>query len=219
MQYNQEHTTAFILGESRNRRSFLNFFKKKNKVVVRPGAMSPEELKQRVKAIGKNKKVNIVRVEYDGTPEDKPVTVQIVDIRDEYFSGRVVNLERSIKQDMNEKLVFVKGGGGTIDFYYTDGDVKSIEEDIDESIMEQKNGDELLEILDALDLDEAILISYYDRSKGGVINGSGRLIAKNIPEKTFKVQLNLINDIELDIPKDVELNIEKDNVLDLEVVI
>lgn len=219
MHQKHNNSTTYIIGENRNRRSFLSFFKKKSKITIRPGAMAADDLKKLVESIGKNKKVNIVRVEYDGTPEDKPVTVQIVDIRDEYFSGRVVNLERSIKQDMNDKLVFVKGGGGIIDFFYTDGDVKSIEEDIDESIIEQKNKDELLEILDALDLEEAILISYYDRSKGGVINGSGRLVAKNIAEKTFKVQLNLINDIELDIPKDIELNVETDNVLDLEVVI
>ncbi len=219
MHQKHNNSTTNIIGENRNRRSFLSFFKKKSKFTIRPGAMAADDLKKLVQSIGKNKKVNIVRVEYDGTPEDKPVTVQIVDIRDEYFSGRVVNLERSIKQDMNDKLVFVKGGGGIIDFFYTDGDVKSIEEDIDESIIEQKNKDELLEILDALDLEEAILISYYDRSKGGVINGSGRLVAKNIAEKTFKVQLNLINDIELDIPKDIELNVETDNVLDLEVVI
>jgi len=219
MRYNQNMSSSYFFGQSHNKRFFMNFFKKKNKEIIRRGAMGATELKALVTSIGKNKKVNIIRVDYDGTLQDKPLIVQIVDIRTDYFTGRVVNLERSIKQDMNEKLVFVKGGGGTIDFYFTDGDVKSIEEDMDESIMEQKNEDELLEILDALDLDEAILVSYYDRSKGGVINGSGKLVAKNIQEKTFKLQLNLINDIELDIPKDIELNIEKDNVLDLEVVI
>ena len=120
---------------------------------------------------------------------------------------------------MDDKLVYVKGGGGTLDFYYTDGDVMKVEEDIDESIIEQKNKEELLEILDALDLDEAILISYYDREKGGVMNGSGKLTAKDLENQTFKVELNLINDIELDIPKEIHLDLEKDVVLDLEVVI
>ena len=215
--YRQKFDVSYLTGETRLKRHFLNLFKKKPKVHVRPGALSPEELKARVKEIGNKKKVNITRVEYDGTPEDKPVTVQIVDIRDDYFTGKVVNLERSIKQD--NKLVFVKGGGGTIDFYYTDGDIKSVEQDIDESIIEQKNQDELLEILDALDLDEAILISFYDRDKGGAMNGSGKLIEKNVAEKTFKVELNLINDIELDVPKIIDLDLEKDTVLDLEVVI
>ena len=51
------------------------------------------------------------------------------------------------------------------------------------------------------------------------MNGSGKLIEKNVAEKTFKVELNLINDIELDVPKIIDLDLEKDTVLDLEVVI
>jgi len=94
-----------------------------------------------------------------------------------------------------------------------------IEADVDEIIIEQKNETELLEILDALDLNESILISYYDRGKGGVLNGTGRLLSKDVGAKTFEVELNLINDIELDKPKTVSLNTEKDTVLDLEVVI
>ncbi|MCB0283612.1 MAG: hypothetical protein KDF60_13590 [Calditrichaeota bacterium] len=214
-----EFNAPYLIGEPRLKRHFLGLFKKKSQPSVRPGALTPDQLKARVQEIGNRKKVNITRVEYDGTPEEKPVTVQIVDIRDEYFTGKVVNLERSIKQDMNDKLVFVKGGGGTIDFYYSDGDIQSVEQDIDESIIEQKNQDELLEILDALDLDEAILISFYDRDKGGVMNGSGKLIGKDIEKKHFKVELNLINDIELDVPKVINLDLEKDTVLDLEVVI
>jgi len=207
-----------LYSESRLKRYFLDFLKKK-KVNVRPGALTPDELRAVVKEIGNNKKVNIVRVEYDGTPEDRPVSVKIVDIRDDYFTGVIVNLERSIKQEMNDKLVFVKGGGGTIDFYFNDGDIKSVEQDIDESILEPKNPNELLEILDALDLDEAILLSFYDRDKGGVMNGTGKLVAKDIENKTFQVELNLINDIELDVPKTINLDLEKDTVLDLEVVI
>ena len=81
------------------------------------------------------------------------------------------------------------------------------------------NEKELLEILDALDLDESILISYYDMDKGGVINGTGKLIEKDVENRTFKVELSLINDIELDEPKTIEFNLENDKVLDLEVVI
>ena len=208
-----------ILSESRLKRYFLNFLKKKDGGKGRPGALTPNELRELIKSIGNKKKVNITRVEYDGTPENKPVSVQIVDIRDEYFTGKVINLERSIKQEMDDKLVFVKGGGGTVDFYYNDGDIKSVEQDIDESIIEQKNQGVLLEILDALDLEESILISFYDRNKGGVMNGTGRLIGKDIENKTFKVELNLINDIELDTPKIFDFDLEKDSILDLEVVI
>lgn len=217
MHHNQFDASA-LYGENRLKRYFLGFFKKK-KLYIRPGAISSEELKTLVNEIGKGKKVNIVRIEYDGTPEDKPVSVKIVDIREDYFTGVVVNLERSIKQEMDEKLIYVKGGGGTIDFYFNDGDIKSIEQDIDESILEPKDPEELLEILDALDLDEAILLSFYDRDKGGVMNATGKLVGKDIENRTFKVELNLINDIELDVPKTISLDLTKDTVLDLEVVI
>ena len=211
------HSLLFM--EDRFKRHFLKFLKSKSKVTVRPGAMTPEEVKKRVQEIGKNKKVNIRRVEFDGTPEEQPVSVQIIDIRDDYFTGKVVNVERSIKQDLDEKLIYVKGGGGTIDFYYTDGDIMSIEEDIDEVVIHEMNEKELLEILDALDLDESILISYYDKEKGGVINGTGKLVEKDVENHTFKVELNLINDIELEEPKVIDFNLDHDKVLDLEVVI
>jgi hypothetical protein len=199
-------------------RHFFKFFKSK-KTKVRTGALDPNELKKLVNQIGKHKKANIRRVEYDGTPEETPVSIDIVDIREEYFTGKIINVERSIMQDMDEKTVYVKGGGGTIDFYFNDGDILSIEEDIDETVIKQMNADELLEILDALDLNESILIGYYDRAKGGVINGVGKLIEKDVVAKTFKVELNLINDIELDDPKIVALDLEKDSVLDLSVMI
>lgn len=205
-----------LFDDHSQKRFFINFFKKK-KVKVRPGAMQPEQVKELVKKIGKNKKVNIRRVEFDGTPEVDPIEVRIVDIRDDYFTGEIINIERSIKQEVDKNVVYVKGGGGTIDFYYNDGDIMSIEEDIDEEIVEERNVDELLQILDALDLNEPVLVSYYDRNKGGVINGAGKLIAKDVANKTFTVELNQINEIELDKPKSVSLDLNKDAVLDLEV--
>ena len=204
--------------EDRGKRYFFKFFKFRRKSNLRPGAMEGDAVKKLVTEIGK-KKVNIYRVQYDGTPEERPVSVQILDIRDEYFTGEVVNVERSIKEEMDKKLVYSQGGGGTLDFYYSDGDVMKIEEDVDEIIIEEKNETELLEILDALDLNESILISYYDRAKGGVLNGTGKLLSKDVDAKTFEVELTLINDIALEKPKIVRLNTEKDTVLDLEVVI
>lgn len=206
--------------EEQNIRHFISLFKsKKKQVKVRPGAKTPDEVREIIKKIGKGKKVNIRRVDYDGTPEEHAVAVQIVDLRADYFTGNIINVERSIKQEMDKKLVYVKGGGGSIDFYYDDGDIMSIEEDIDETIIEQRNPEEILEILDALDLNESVLISYYDTGKGGVINGVGRLVDKNLEEKAFKLELTFVNDIELDKPKTVTLNLEKDAVLDLEVVL
>lgn len=218
--HHSNNDASYFIGESRIQRFFLGFGKKKGGGNVRPGALSPSDLKALINQIGNKKKVNIIRVEYDGTPEDKALSVQIVDIRDDYFTGRIINLERSIKQEMNTRLVFVKGGGGTIDFYFKEGDIKSVEQDIDEDIIfEEKNPEALLEILDALDLNESILISFYDRDKGGVMNGSGKLIKKNIEDETFSVELSLINDIELDKPKTIAMDLKKDTILDLEVVI
>lgn len=214
------NSVGLLFDKDEHKRYFINFFKfRKKKVHLRPGAIHPDEVKQLVVKIGKNKKVNIRRIEYDGTPEEHPLTVRLVDIRDEYFTGEIINIERSIKQEQNDKLVYIKGGGGTIDFYYNEGDILSIEEDIDEQIFEQRNTEELLEILDALDLNESILISYYDQHKSGVMNGVGVLKEKDIPAKTFKVELKQINAIELDRSKTIELDLNTDAVLDLEVML
>ncbi len=214
----QVHFHQKIQNDEKHVRFFINFFKrKKRKVKVRPGAMPPEQVKEIINKIGRGKKVNIRRVEFDGAPEANPISVRLIDIRDDYFTGDIINVERSIKQEENEHVIYVKGGGGTLDFYFNDGDILSIEEDIDEEIVQERNVDELLEILDALDLNEPILISYYDRQKGGVINGSGKLTDKDIEAKTFTVELEQVNEIELDRPKQVTLDLTKDAVLDLEV--
>ncbi len=212
-------TPKLLFGEDRIKRHFINFFKTKKKILVRPGAMEPEDVKKVINELGRGKKVNLRRVEYDGTPEEEPLALRIVDIRDDHFVGRIINVERSIKQDMNEKLVYVKGGGGIIEFYFNDGDILSIEEDIDETIFEERNTDELLEILDALDLNESILLGYYDVKQGGVKNGIGLLVEKDLEAKTFSVELSQINGIELEQPQKVTLNLNTDKVLDLEVML
>jgi hypothetical protein len=204
--------------ESKQTRYFLRIFKSK-KSRVREGAIPPDELKKIIKEIGKGKKVNITRMAYDGNPEDKPVSIKIVDIRDDHFTGKVINVERSIKQSESKTLIYIQGGGGTIEFFYKDGDICQIVEDIDEEIIEQRNIEEIKEILDALDLNEDIMISYYDANEGGVINGLGKLVHKNMESLDFKVTLNIINEIELKEPREVELNLNNDNILDLEVMI
>jgi hypothetical protein len=208
-----------FFGEERLARYFLKFFKTRKKSQVRPGALHPDELREMIKKIGKDKKVNIVRVQYDGTPEENPVSVKIVNIQEDYFTGVIVNVERSIKQEMDDKLIYVKGGGGSVDFYYNDGDIMSVEEDFDETIIQEMDEEQVLEILDALDLNESVRISYYDKGKGGVINGMGRLISKEVADKTFVMELSLINDIELDDPKKVTLNLDQTPVFALEVLI
>jgi hypothetical protein len=201
------------------KRYFFKLFKSKAKRIIREGVLSAEELKKKINEIGKNKKVNITRLAYDGQPEDKPTTVKIIDIRDDHFTGKVINVERSIKQSEDQRVVYIKGGGGTIDFYYSDEDISSIEEDIDEEIIEQRNIDEIKEILDALDINEDIIISYYDENEGGVINGVGVLSEKNMETLDFKLSLKIINEIELSHPREVSLNLNRNNILDLEVVL
>ena len=202
--------------ESRLTRYFFRLFRFRRSR-LREGVLSPDELKNRIKEIGKGKKINMTRLAYDGNPEDKPVAIKIVDIRDDHFTGKVINVERSIKQSESKTLVYIRGGGGTIDFYYKDGDICSVEEDIDEEIIEQRNVEEIKEILDALDVNEDVMVSYYDADEGGVINGSGKLIGKNMDSLNFKLSLNIINEIELSQPREIELNLNDDNILDLEV--
>jgi hypothetical protein len=204
--------------EFRTARYFLKFFRFR-KSRLREGILSADELKNKIKEIGKGKKINITRMAYDGTPEEKPVAIKIVDIREDHFTGKVINVERSIKQSESKTLVYIRGGGGTIDFYYRDGDICNVEEDIDEEIIEQRNVEEVKEILDALDINEDVMISYYDANEGGVINGSGKLISKNMDSFDFKLALHIINEIELSQPREVHLNLNNDNILDLEVKI
>jgi hypothetical protein len=186
---------------------------------MRPGALAPDELKRKVIAIGRGKKVNITRLDIDGTPEEMPISVKIIDIGADHFTGKVVNVERSISESQSDKLIYARAGGGTVDFRFNDGDIMKVELDIDEQIVTQRNIDEIKEILDALDIGEDINISYYDKNEGGVINGTGVLDEKNMDNLDFKITLRLINEIELKQPREVRLNLEKNEILDLEVVI
>ena len=205
-----------------SRRYFLNLFKSKKQKLDesrRPDVIPPEELKKRVIELGRGKKISILRLSYDGFPEDHPVAVKIIDIGNDHFTGKVVNVDREVSESQEKKLIFVKGGGGTIDFQFADGDILTIEEDIDEEIIEERSIEEVREIIEALDLNEDITISYFDRDKGGVINGLGVLSEKDMETLDFKVTLKMINEITLNEPRVVSLNIEKDQILDLEVVL
>jgi hypothetical protein len=204
------------------RRYFLKLFKSKKETVSEgheTEAIPPAELKKRVIELGKGTKVSITRLGYDGVPEENPVEVKIIDIGNDHFTGKVVNVDREVSESQDTKLIFVKGGGGTIDFRFRDGDILAIEEDIDEEIIEERSIEEVREILEALDINEDITISYYDKDKGGVMNGLGVLTEKSMETLDFKVTLSMINEIKLREPKEVSLNLENDQILDLEVVI
>jgi hypothetical protein len=203
------------------KRYFLKLFKSKKQKSSEsepPSTFHPAELKKRVIELGKGKKVSITRLSYEGVAEDHPVAVKIIDIGNDHFTGKVVNVDREVSESQDKKLIFVKGGGGTIDFKFDDGDIIAIEEDIDEEIIEERSIEEVREILEALDLNEDITISYYDKDKGGVMNGLGVLTDKNMDSLDFKITLSMINEIKLNEPKEVALNLENDQILDLEVV-
>ena len=205
-----------------SRRYFFKLFKSKREKehdFRHLNTIPPGDLKKRVIELGRGKKVSILRLAYDGTPEDRPVAVKIIDIGNDHFTGKIVNVDREVSESQDKKMIFLKGGGGTIDFNFADGDIVSIEEDIDEEIVEERSIDEVREILEALDLNEDITISYYDRDKGGVMNGLGILSEKDMNTLDFKVVLKMINDIILNEPREVSLNLEKDQILDLEIVL
>jgi hypothetical protein len=216
---NHGFSLNFPDAEPMHRRYFLKLFQTKRRPSHRPGAIPADELKRQIIAIGRGKKINITRLDIDGTLEESPVSVKIIDIGADHFTGKVVNVERSISESQSEKLIYARAGGGTIDFRFSDGDIKKVEVDIDEQIVKQRNIDEIREILEALDVGEDINISYYDKNEGGVINGTGVLDEKDMETLDFRITLRLINEIELTHPREVHLNLEKNEILDLEVVI
>ena len=215
----QSFSLNFPESEFIHKRYFLKLFQTKRRPVTRPGAIPADELKRQVISIGRGKKVNITRLDIDGTPEEMPVSVKIIDIGADHFTGKVINVERSISESQSDKLIYARSGGGTIDFRFADGDIMKVEVDIDEQIVKQRNIEEIREILDALDIGEDIHISYYDKNEGGVINGTGVLDEKNMETLDFKITLRLLNEIELNQPREVHLNLEKSEILDLEIVI
>ena len=213
--YADQHTKD----EPMMKRYFLNLFKTKKEKELREGVIEPVELKRQIIAIGRGKKIDITRLAYDGNPEDPPIAVKIIDIGADHFTGKVINVERSISESQEKHLIYARGGGGTIDFRFADGDIIKVEKDVDEEIVQQRNIEEVKVILDALDIDEDINISYYDKNEGGVINGVGKLKEKNMETMDFKIVLHLINEIDLKAPQEVELNLNNDEILYLEVVI
>lgn len=193
------------------------FFGKSKKSVGRPGAMMPESIHAKIKKIGLNKKVTVQRVDYDGDISDSTPIV-VTSINEDGFSGYVVNVDREVREGSSQSAeIFVEGGGGSISFYFADGDIASVEEDIDNDIIEQKDKSEVLEILEALDPGDGILVSYYDKNSGGFKNGFGNLADKNMDDETMSFDLKIVNEIELSEPLRVNLDLKKDMILDLQI--
>ena len=107
-----------------SRRFFFWPFKKKEKFIIRKGAMQPDEVRRIINQIGIGKQIEIMRIGYDGTLDDMQVIVEILDISNHGFTGRIINLERSMIEGATRNLVYAKKGGGVLEFNFNDGDIK-----------------------------------------------------------------------------------------------
>jgi hypothetical protein len=193
-----------------------NMFTRK-KIDIRPGALAPEEVKKKIREIGEGKIVEIIRIGYDGEIDDIPLIVKILEIRDEYFIGKVVNPEREMIEETSDTVVYAKKGGGVIEYYYSDGDIKDIVVSHDEEILEtSKNVEELKEIFSAIEVGDPVLICYWDRDKHGTINVLGILKTKDEKEGVFEIELRSINNIELEKKETRTFDINKDLIIDIQ---
>ncbi len=186
---------------------------------LRPGAMPPEQVKETIERFGVGTVVEILRVGFDGTLDDIPIVVEIIDISPEGFTGKIVNVERKIIEESTANVVFAKHGGGTIEFRYDDGDIAEIKEGEDTSVLEQsRDVAALKEILNALEPNDNILVAYYDRAHHGTVNVEGRLVEKSADGNSFKMVIEKVNRIELEQKKEKHFDIDKDLVIDIELV-
>lgn len=207
--------------ESSSARYFWWFFKKRGKKAldIRPGAMTPEDVKKKIEEIGVGKQIQIIRVGYDGEIDDMPIIVEILLISQDGFTGKIVNVERDMIEGATEKLVYAKQGGGIVEFQYDDGDIKEINLSQDQELLENaRDISSLKEILTALDVGDHILVAYYDTRHQGTVNAEGPLLEKGADGKQFTLKIEKINKIELEKKLEKSFDVEKDLVIDIELI-
>ncbi|MEJ2636071.1 MAG: hypothetical protein P8184_12365 [Calditrichia bacterium] len=186
---------------------------------LRRGAMTPDKVRSKISEIGIGNRIEITRVGYDGTVDDIPVIVEIIDITDSDFTGRIINVERKMIESATEKLVYAKKGGGIIVFKYSDGDIKDITVSKDEELLvQERNLDELREILTALDVKDRVIVAFYDEKQKGTLNTEGILLEKTTDQNNFTIQIEKVNRIELEKKMTKTFDIEKDLVIAIEMV-
>lgn len=204
------------------RRFFLWPFGKKKKVPItahRPGALSPEEVKRRITDFGEGAIVEILRIGYDGTIDDIPTTIKIMSILEDSFSGKIVNVERQMIEERTEKLIFARKGGGIIEFFYDEGDIKDIMRSEDETVVaESRDVSSQKEILSALEISDKIMMAYLDDKQHGSVNVEGTLLSKSEDNLRFKIMIEKVNGIELEKKTEKEFNILKDLVIDIDMI-
>lgn len=195
------------------------FKKKKERFEGRTGAMSPQEIKKRIEEIGIGQQIEILRIGYDGSIDDIPINVEIIDISSYSFTGKIINLERRMIESATDKLVYAKQGGGVIEFNYNDGDIKEIIISQDEELIEQeRNIDNLKEVLSALDTGDHVIVAYYDNQQKGTINTEGVITEKSDTDDIFTLIIEKINKIELERKITKKFDLQNDLVIDIELV-
>lgn len=195
--------------------SLKQIFRKKSP--LRPGALKPAEVKRRIQEIGPGKVVEIIRIGYDGEIDDIPLIMQIIEVRDDYFTGKIINPERDFIEKNSSTLVYARRGGGVIEYSYADGDIKDIILSRDEEILQNaKNLEELKELLTAIEINDPVLICFWDKNSHGTINAHGKLIHKDMNQLTFSIQIDSINFVELEQKQVLDFDLKKDLVIDLQ---
>jgi hypothetical protein len=202
-----------------SRRFFFWPFKKREKFIIRKGAMQPDEVKRRINQIGIGNQIEILRIGYDGTMDDMPVIVEIMDISNHGFTGRIINLERSMIEGATRNLVYAKKGGGMLEFDYNDGDIKEINVPQDEELLQQeRNLGNLKEILTALETGDQVIVAYYDEKQKGTVNTEGIITEKDESNEYFSLQIDKINRIELEKKINKKFDLSNDLIIDIEMV-
>ncbi len=160
-----------------------------------------------------------MRIGYDGTIDDLPIIVKITDIRQDGFSGKIVNVERQMIEEGTKSVVFAKKGGGIIEFLYDDGDIKEITKSVDASVVaESRDISAQKEILAALEIGDKIMMAYYDEKQSGSVNVEGTLLSKSPENTQFKIMIEKVNRIEIEKKVEREFDIEKDLVIDIDML-
>lgn len=211
------HRSAFSSQSSQ--RFFFWPFKKKEKFIIRKGAMQPDEVRKIINQIGIGKQIEILRIGYDGTLDDMQTIVEILDISNYGFKCRIINLERSMIESATRNLVYAKKGGGVLDFEYNDGDIKEINVPHDEELLQQeRNIESLKEILTALDTGDQVIVAYYDEKQKGTVNTEGVITEKADNNESFALQIEKINRIELEKKINKKFDLNSDLIVDIEMV-
>ena len=211
------HRSTFSSQSSR--RFFFWPFKKREKFIIRKGAMQPDEVRKIINQIGIGKQIEILRIGYDGTLDDMQTIVEILDISNYGFKCRIINLERSMIEGATRNLVYAKKGGGVLDFEYNDGDIKEINVPHDEELLQQeRNIESLKEILTALDTGDQVIVAYYDEKQKGTVNTEGVITEKADNNESFALQIEKINRIELEKKINKKFDLNSDLIVDIEMV-